>query len=160
MMAITIFMTFFSRVRPLLPSRPSAEPREFGNAGCNPPPALTAARESRSVPDSAVAVKALGNRANQERTEPGSDSAAAICTKTMQNLDFAASLGGSQQNVRCFVYKQGADLAARGGAQPSPPYRTRISPSCATEAISRPSWLNRLPRLKPRAPEADGLSSA
>ena len=37
---------------------------------------------------------------------------------------------------------------------------TRIKPSCAALATSRPSRANTLPRVKPRAPEALGLSIA
>jgi hypothetical protein len=36
--------------------------------------------------------------------------------------------------------------------------RLRISPSCATDAIKTPSLVNRLPRVSPLAPEAEGLS--
>ncbi len=37
---------------------------------------------------------------------------------------------------------------------------TRIKPSCEALATSRPSRANTLPRVKPRAPEALGLSMA
>jgi hypothetical protein len=37
---------------------------------------------------------------------------------------------------------------------------SRIKPSCAALATSRPSRANTLPRVKPRAPEALGLSTA
>jgi hypothetical protein len=37
---------------------------------------------------------------------------------------------------------------------------SRINPSCAALATSRPSRANTLPRVKPRAPEALGLSMA
>jgi len=49
---------------------------------------------------------------------------------------------------------------ACSSAQPrvSPSARRRNSPSCATLATSRPSRLKMLPRMKPRAPPAHGLS--
>ena len=50
-------------------------------------------------------------------------------------------------------------LARRSAIAPQA-VTTRTSPSCAVLATSRPSRENTLPRPKPRAPEALGLSSA
>ena len=54
------------------------------------------------------------------------------------------------------------DNSRQCDAAPSAPARassrTRIKPSCAALATSRPSRENTLPRVKPRAPQALGLS--
>jgi len=44
--------------------------------------------------------------------------------------------------------------------RPCPEARIRISPSCTTETTRMPSRVNRRPWVKPRAPEAEGLSCA
>ena len=60
---------------------------------------MTAGRESKSVPDSAVAAKPLGLFLNYEMEQACDRAAGIICTKDRQNLKFAAWLGWRRGNV-------------------------------------------------------------